>query len=233
LIARKKILAFLILAIILGGIVFYLAQSAQLPQSPQLPQIETGAKAIKTEVRIIPIESSSASNGYIDSPSNLTFMNEDVSNSTISNVRFENRFEFNVTFQILNVSKGTFDNGVIINSTAIGFNASEIDYGANKTGMVWIRYYNMSIKSVLGKIWQGFWGTIETVSHFVVSVTELFSFIPEVSDWWLIAKAVNIVAKILKPLVGIPEFPIGFAFQITLIPVILYIWWKRKHRTLR
>lgn len=219
---RKKVIAFLILSVILGNVAFYLAECSQ---------IETTAQGVEMEVRIVPTEASPASNAYVDSPSNITFVNEDISNSTITNVLLEHRFEFNVTFQILNVTKGSFDSGVIINSTAIGFSASEIAYRANKTGMVWIRYYNMSLKSVLGRIWQGFWGFLEDVSYKIKSATEPYIHFPAVQRVWMIATLVNIVAGTVKH--WVPEFPLGLALEITLIPLIIYIWRKRKDRTLR
>lgn len=31
---------------------------------------------------------------------------------------------------------------------------------------------------------------------------------------------------------GVPEFPTGFMLEIALIPIIMYLWWKRKHKPL-
>jgi len=38
--------------------------------------------------------------------------------------------------------------------------------------------------------------------------------------------------RYITPAVGVPEFPLGSAMYIAAIPLLLYIWWKRKQKIL-
>lgn len=73
------------------------------------------AEGFRTETRRIPREESEippivgASENYTDTLIEVVLGNEDVENRTMKNVTYVITPKYNVTFEILNVSKGTFD----------------------------------------------------------------------------------------------------------------------------
>lgn len=49
----------------------------------------------------------------------------------------------------------------------------------------------------------------------------------------LITNIVNWLTPTSPPPPPVPEFPLGFVFEIAFIPLLCYMWWKRKHKTLQ
>lgn len=134
-IVSKKTLGFLILTIIcLSLMMLFIVLPTELTQREEEPYIETKTELILYKAKL-------TSEGYVDSPNEYVVINNDVNMLTLHNITYEVNVDYNVTFQILNVSKGTFDDAVIINATAVRFTADEIAYGANRSGIEWVRLY--------------------------------------------------------------------------------------------
>ena len=77
---------------------------------------------------------------YVDLVIQVSIINEGYTGQcAMYDIYYEMNFQYDATFQILNVSKGTFDNAVIINSTAVRLHSTEIAYGSTRTGEVWNR----------------------------------------------------------------------------------------------
>ena len=61
---------------------------------------------------------------------------------TTGQLKYTVRFSFNEPFKILGVSKGTFDDAMVLNKTAVLFQSSSIFKLQNKTGLVLFSFHN-------------------------------------------------------------------------------------------
>lgn len=132
-IARKKFLGLLLVMVVLCSI----SIRPTVAEREEEPDIES-------KIELVPVEEVSSSDDYVDNKFEVVLINDDVNQTMFDNVKCEYNLEYNVTFEIRSIDKGTFDNATIINATSIKFEASNVAYGTNRTGEAIIRLYGSS-----------------------------------------------------------------------------------------
>lgn len=232
-----------------GGFSYYIQHEQNGSESVETRG--TGGSVLYTQIEVIPRmeEPTSSSNSYADLVIRVSVINEDKNSDTMYDVRYEMNIQYNATFEILNVTKGTFNNAVKINSTAVRFNATEIAHGSNRTGEVWNRVSisstvrnDNSIKITYRKLPEQ--SEIQAESSesigsgdddYDVNVTVSISFdtVKAIGSkighffkslWEKIFETEAEAAEIPE----IPEFPLGEPIALAVGIVITYLYLKRK-----
>lgn len=202
---RKIVLIFLLMIMLSSDMLPVLGETIKSPVKSEITLISYGSppeEPEKTRVEYV-------------------FVNEDINKTTLSNVSIEIQLAYNVTFKIIRIDKGTFDNATIVSNDTVRFNATEIKYGEERHGRV-IVSLSSPMKVKIGPI-----KTKIKLDKIEIPI-EIPQFEIDLQKVWVRIKATwESIKKFFTKFFGIPEFPLGTLVPLTIGVLVLFLYRRR------